>query len=44
VKAWHNRDSNPNQYYYRFNAPGEAQSLGKWTPAGAYTRPLFGST
>ena len=33
VKAWHNRDSNPNQYYYRFNAPGEAQSLGQWTAA-----------
>jgi hypothetical protein len=31
VKAWKNREKNENQYYYRFNAPGEKQSNGKWT-------------
>ena len=29
-KAWNNREKNENQYYYRFNAPGEAQGEGKW--------------
>jgi hypothetical protein len=30
-KAWQNREKNENQYYYRFNAPGEPQGEGKWT-------------
>lgn len=25
-------DQNPNSYYYRFNAPGEEQRKGPWTP------------
>ena len=33
IKAWKNREKNENQYYYRFNAPGEAQSNGKWSDA-----------
>ena len=32
-KAWSNREKNENQYYYRFNAPGEAQGEGKWSEA-----------
>ena len=31
VKAWKNREKNENQYYYRFNAPGEKQANGSWT-------------
>ena len=31
-KAWSNRLKNENQYYYRFNEPGEPQAEGKWTP------------
>ena len=31
-KAWNNREKNENQYYYRFNAPGEPQAEGKWKP------------
>lgn len=31
IKAWKNREKNENQYYYRFNAPGEPQANGKWT-------------
>lgn len=29
--AFRMMDKNPNGYYYRFNAPGEQQSKGKWT-------------
>merc|ERR1712228_434398 len=29
VHAWKNKDVNPNAYYYRFNAPGEAQKNGR---------------
>ena len=32
IKAFRNREKNPNQYYYRFNNPGEPQATGKWTP------------
>ena len=32
IKAWKNREKNENQYYYRFNEPGEKQANGKWTP------------
>ena len=31
IKAWNNRERNENQYYYRFNAPGESQGEGKWS-------------
>ncbi|KAG1056451.1 hypothetical protein G6F43_001668 [Rhizopus delemar] len=31
VRAYKMIDKNPNSYYYRFNAPGEAQRKGKWT-------------
>jgi len=31
IRAWNQRDKNPNAYYYRFNAPGEKQRNGKWT-------------
>lgn len=31
IKAWNNREKNENQYYYRFNAPGERQGEGKWS-------------
>lgn len=31
IKAWNNRERNENQYYYRFNAPGERQGEGKWS-------------
>jgi len=31
--AWSNRLKNENQYYYRFNEPGESQAKGKWTSA-----------
>eukprot|EP01083_Nonionella_stella_P026183 72054_1 len=31
VKAWKNRDKHSNAYFYRFNAPGEAQKNGKWS-------------
>ncbi len=31
IKAWMNKDANPNAYYYRFNDPGEEQRNGKWT-------------
>lgn len=30
IKAFRNREKNPNQYYYRFNDPGEPQATGKW--------------
>jgi len=33
VKAFLSRKKNPNSYYYRFNAPGEAQATGNWTKA-----------
>ena len=32
IKAFRNREKNPNQYYYRFNDPGEPQQTGKWSP------------
>jgi len=32
IKGWKNRIKKPNAYYYRFNAPGERQSNGGWTP------------
>ncbi|KAL1923320.1 uncharacterized protein VTP21DRAFT_8300 [Calcarisporiella thermophila] len=32
IRAWDQRDKNPNSYYYRFNAPGEVQRKGQWTP------------
>ncbi|KAL1922293.1 uncharacterized protein VTP21DRAFT_9832 [Calcarisporiella thermophila] len=31
IRAWDQRDKNPNSYYYRFNAPGEVQRKGQWT-------------
>lgn len=31
IKAFRNRETNPNQYYYRFNDPGEPQATGKWS-------------
>lgn len=31
IKAFKNREKNPNQYYYRFNDPGEPQATGKWS-------------
>lgn len=31
IRAFEMMDKNPNSYYYRFNAPGEQQSKGKWT-------------
>lgn len=31
VKAFRHRDTNPNQYYYRFNDPGIPQATGKWS-------------
>eukprot|EP00487_Bulimina_marginata_P000719 TRINITY_DN11437_c0_g1_i1.p1 TRINITY_DN11437_c0_g1~~TRINITY_DN11437_c0_g1_i1.p1 ORF type:complete len:101 (-),score=4.74 TRINITY_DN11437_c0_g1_i1:87-389(-) len=30
-KAWNNRKSSPNAYFYRFNVPGQPQKNGKWT-------------
>jgi hypothetical protein len=30
IKAYKLIDSNPNSYYYRFNAPGEQQKYGAW--------------
>ena len=32
VKAWNGRVKNENAYYYRFNAPGEAQGNKGWSP------------
>ena len=32
IKGWKNRIKKPNAYYYRFNAPGERQENGGWTP------------
>jgi len=32
IKAYKMIDANPNTYYYRFNAPGEKQRNGAWTP------------
>ncbi|PRP78367.1 histone-lysine N-methyltransferase MLL [Planoprotostelium fungivorum] len=31
VKAWNNRATVPNAYYFRFNEPGEEQKTGPWT-------------
>ncbi|KAJ3129821.1 hypothetical protein HK098_008055 [Nowakowskiella sp. JEL0407] len=31
IKAYSQISKNPNSYYYRFNAPGEAQRNGSWT-------------
>ncbi|KAK9767379.1 hypothetical protein K7432_002864 [Basidiobolus ranarum] len=33
IKAYRMIDKNPNAYYYRFNAPGEEQRTGQWSPA-----------
>ena len=33
MKAFKEIDENPNAYYYRFNAPGEAQRNGQWSKA-----------
>ncbi|OBZ88189.1 hypothetical protein A0J61_03758 [Choanephora cucurbitarum] len=30
LRAYQMLDTNPNEYYYRFNAPGELQRTGKW--------------
>jgi len=30
-KAWTNRKTSPNAYFYRFNVPGQPQAGGKWT-------------
>ncbi|ORX57097.1 hypothetical protein BCR36DRAFT_395252 [Piromyces finnis] len=32
IKAYKMIEANPNTYYYRFNAPGEKQRNGAWTP------------
>jgi len=31
IKAYQQKDTNPNAYYYRFNDPGEEQRNGPWT-------------
>jgi hypothetical protein len=31
VRAYKSCETNPNSYYYRFNAPGEMQRNGQWT-------------
>jgi len=31
IKAWNGRERNENAYFYRFNAPGEAQSNNRWS-------------
>ncbi|KAI8375584.1 hypothetical protein EDC96DRAFT_495808 [Choanephora cucurbitarum] len=31
LRAYQMLDTNPNEYYYRFNAPGELQRTGKWS-------------
>lgn len=46
IKAWamlgipsrrfRERSTNPDQYYYRFNDPGEKQEMGKWSPRDRY--------
>uniref|UniRef100_A0A7S2S1D2 Myb-like domain-containing protein n=1 Tax=Mucochytrium quahogii TaxID=96639 RepID=A0A7S2S1D2_9STRA len=33
IKAFLNRKTNPNAYYYRFNDLGEDQATGEWSPA-----------
>ncbi|KAK8813159.1 hypothetical protein WA158_002751 [Blastocystis sp. Blastoise] len=30
IKAYYNREHNPNAYYYRFNDPGVPQATGQW--------------
>eukprot|EP00824_Muranothrix_gubernata_P008773 TRINITY_DN21317_c0_g1_i4.p1 TRINITY_DN21317_c0_g1~~TRINITY_DN21317_c0_g1_i4.p1 ORF type:complete len:609 (+),score=130.18 TRINITY_DN21317_c0_g1_i4:95-1828(+) len=30
IRAWQDREKNPNAYYYRFNEPGEEQRNGQW--------------
>ena len=32
IRAYKLIDKNPNAYYYRFNAPGDIQNNGKWSP------------
>lgn len=32
IRAYKLLDQNPNSYYYRFNAPGEMQRNGPWSP------------
>ena len=36
IKAFRNREKNPNQYYYRFNDPGEKQATGAWSAKDRY--------
>jgi len=31
VEAYNKIETNPNAYYYRFNAPGEEQATGPWS-------------
>lgn len=31
IKAYKNKDKNPNAYYYRFNEPNETQRTGEWS-------------
>jgi len=31
IKAWKNRKTAPNAYFYRFNVPGQPQKNGKWS-------------
>jgi hypothetical protein len=47
IRAWRMRETAPNAYYYRFNAPGEEQRNGAWSPVCRRLRvavwPLTGS-
>jgi len=36
IKAYKMIGINPNTYYYRFNAPGEKQRNGAWTPVSFF--------
>ncbi|KAI8084500.1 uncharacterized protein BX664DRAFT_387233 [Halteromyces radiatus] len=38
IRAYQMIEQNPNSYYYRFNAPGEIQQKGQWSP---HERELF---
>jgi len=31
IKAWKNRKTSPNAYFYRFNVPGQPQKNGQWS-------------
>lgn len=35
-RSFKNRFENPNQYYYRFNDPGEKQATGAWSAKDRY--------